>query len=202
MPGIFIDPSMKGQLKAVFSRMERPIVLEVQGASAPRGDELLAAMGELCSLSNKLTLEASGGGECLPCVRILDEGGSWTGISFHGIPGGHEFTPFVLAIYNASGPGQKVDPAVLERIRAISRPVRIRILVSLECTACPELVITAQRIASLNPIVSCEAYDAALFASLAREFGAKAVPAMKAGDQPVEFGAMPIDKVLSIIERA
>jgi thioredoxin reductase (NADPH) len=31
------------------------------------------------------------------------------GLAFHGVPGGHEFTSFVLGMYNASGPGQAMD---------------------------------------------------------------------------------------------
>ncbi len=193
---------MEGQLQGVFSRMERPLVLEVQGASAHYGRDLLAAMGELCALTPKLSLKSSDGGEDLPCVRILNEEGVWTGLSFHGIPGGREFTAFMLAIYNASGPGQSIDPALAERIRAIRHPVSMRILVSLECMACPELVIPSQRAAALNPLVSCEAYDAALFPALARKIGARSVPALKAGDLPVEFGIMPLERVVSLLERA
>lgn len=202
MPGSFIDPSMNGQLQAVFSRMERPIVLEVQGASRGRGHELFNAMAELCALTTKLSLKPAEEGEDLPCVRILDERGRWTGLAFHGIPGGREFTSFMLGIYNASGRGQSVDPAIRQRIEAISHPVRMRVLVSNECMACPELVIPAQRIATLNPLISCEIYDIALFPNLAREFGAVAVPALKAGSLPLKFGAMPIESVLDIVERA
>ncbi len=202
MPGIFIDPSMNGQLQAVFSRMERPIVLEVQGASTGRGQELFNAMSELCALTTKLSLKPTEEGEDLPCVRFLYESGKWTGLAFHGIPGGREFTPFMLGIYNASGRGQSVDPSIRERIAAISHPVHMRILVSNECMACPELVIPAQRIATLNPLISCEIYDIALFPNLACEFGAVAVPALKAGSLPLKYGAMPIESVLDIVERA
>ena len=59
----------------------------------------------------------------------------------HGVPGGHEFTSFVLGLYNASGPGQTLDEEILSGIRSL-KPAHMNILVSLSCTMCPELVLS------------------------------------------------------------
>ena len=71
-------------------------------------------MEELCALTNKLSLEvnpemSSEEVEDRPCVRVCRADDSWTGLAFHGVPGGHEFTSFVLGLYNAAGPGQALD---------------------------------------------------------------------------------------------
>ena len=65
--------------------------------------------------------------------------------------GGHEFTSFVLGLYNAAGPGQALDEATMAAIQAIQQPTDLQILVSLSCTMCPELVTAAQRLAAANP---------------------------------------------------
>ena len=39
----------------------------------------------------------------IPSVNICLEDGTWSGLTFHGVPGGHEFTSFILVIYNVSG---------------------------------------------------------------------------------------------------
>ena len=71
--------------------------------------------------------------------------GSWTGLAFHGVPGGHEFTSFVLGLYNAAGPGQALDEDTRAAIQSVQKPIKLEILVSLSCTMCPELVTAAQR---------------------------------------------------------
>lgn len=125
-----------------------------------------------------------------PCVRVLVDGKP-TGLAFHGVPSGHEFNSFVLGLYNAAGPGQPIDDDLAERVRAIGSPVDVMILVSLSCTMCPETVLSAQRIASLNPNVRAEAYDVSHFPELKDRYGAMSVPCIvvnRDGSQRVEFG--------------
>lgn len=59
---------------------------------------------------------------------------------------------------------------------AIDTPIDVMILVSLTCTMCPETVLAAQRIASLNPNVRAEAYDVAHFPELKDQYGAMERP--------------------------
>lgn len=101
----------------------------------------------------------------------------FTGLAFHGVPSGHEFNSFVLGLYNAAGPGQPLDDDLKARAEAIDTPIDVMILVSLTCTMCPETVLAAQRIASLNPNVRAEAYDVAHFPELKDQYGAMSVPA-------------------------
>ena len=69
------------------------------------------------------------------------------------------YTSFVIGLYNAAGPGQEVDAQIMERIHAIKKPLHIKILVTLACSMCPDLVIAAQKIAAENPQVTAEIYD-------------------------------------------
>ena len=87
----------------------------------------------------------------------------------------------MLALYNAAGPGQSLPAGAEEAIRAIQRPVQMQVFVSLSCTMCPELVAAAQRIASLNPLVSAEAYDLNHFPSLRDQYEVMSVPCLIIG---------------------
>ena len=111
-----------------------------------------------------------------------------TGLAFHGVPGGHEFTSFVLGLYNAAGPGQALDEDVRRQIEALERPVDMKILVSLSCTMCPDLVIAAQRIAVLNPKVTAEVYDLAHFEQVKKRYNVISVPCLVVDDERVTFG--------------
>lgn len=96
--------------------------------------ELKQYMTGLAALTDKLSVEVAeqvAAEEAAPCVHILRADGADTGLAFHGVPGGHEFTSFVLGLYNAAGPGQALDAEAAAQIKAISEPVDMKILVSL-----------------------------------------------------------------------
>ena len=139
-------------------------------------------MTELEKYTDKLTVQesnsASDSAALLPFVEVLTSFGEKTGLAFHGVPGGHEFTSFILGLYNAAGPGQPLDPAIREKILAIDHRVQMQILVSLSCTMCPDLVVAAQRIASLNPLVTAEVYDIAHFPDLKEKYNIMSVPCL------------------------
>ncbi|MBT1166933.1 FAD-dependent oxidoreductase [Bifidobacterium simiarum] len=127
----------------------------------------------------------------------------FTGLAFHGVPSGHEFNSFVLGIYNAAGPGQPLGDDLKARIAAIDEPVNVTLLVSLTCTMCPETVLSAQRVASLNPNVRAEAYDVSHFPELKDQYGVMSVPCIVIdhadGSQKVEFGKKNIPQMLDLL---
>ena len=141
--------------------MEHPLILRAALDGRPVSAELRRVLEELEELTDKLSVEylPPADDSERPCVRILRQDGEDTGIAFHGVPGGHELSSFVIALYNAAGPGQSLEPAVIEAIARIDRPVNLKVLVSLSCTMCPELVMAAQRIAAASAWVTAEAYD-------------------------------------------
>ena len=198
-----IPEEMKGQLEAVFSRMEKPLRLRLYLDERPISQELKGYMEELGRLTDKLRVEIAE--EKLaerPCVRILREDGTWTGLAFHGVPGGHEFTSFVLGLYNASGPGQTIDQESLARLKALEGPVRMKILVSLSCTMCQELVTAAQKIAAENPNVTAEVYDLNHFPDLRDTYRVMSVPCLVINDgEQVYFGKKNVGQLLDLLHK-
>ena len=198
-----IPEKMKGQLEAVFSRMENPLRLRLYLDEQPISQELKGYMEELGRLTDKLRVEIAE--EKLaerPCVRILREDGTWTGLAFHGVPGGHEFTSFVLGLYNAAGPGQTIGQESMARLKELVRPVRMKILVSLSCTMCPELVTAAQKIAAENPNVTAEVYDLNHFPDLRDTYRVMSVPCLVINDgEQVSFGKKNVGQLLDLLHK-
>lgn len=112
-------PDMKAQLDAVFTRMEQPLLLKLYLGNDTVSSELEDYMQTLASLTDKLSVEIADrqnkNGDA-PCVRTCLSNGTETGLAFHGVPGGHEFTAFVLGLYNTAGPGQTLDSTLNEKI--------------------------------------------------------------------------------------
>lgn len=190
------------QLETVFSRMEQPLALRLFLDDRPVSAELRAYMIKLASLTDKLTVEeeAASGTEETPCVKVCRRDGTPTGLAFHGVPGGHEFTSFVLGLYNASGPGQPLAETARERIAKIEKDIHITILVSLTCTMCPELVTSAQRVASLNPRVTTDVYDLNHFPALREKYNVMSVPCFVLNDGALHFGKKNVDQLLDLLE--
>lgn len=198
--GLF-SGEMKAQLEAVFARMAKPLVLRLYLDDRPVSEELKQYMTGLAALTEKLSVEVAD--EPLaeaPCVRILRQDGTDTGLAFHGVPGGHEFTSFVLGLYNAAGPGQALGEETAARIQSIGEPVDMKILVSLSCTMCPELVTAAQKIAAENQNVRAEVYDLNHFAELKDRYNVMSVPCLVVGDTKVSFGKKNIEQLLDFIQ--
>lgn len=199
---IFSD-EIRSQLDAVFSKMAKPLVLKLYLDERPVSRELERYMKSLAELTAWLTVEYEGrdtGEEELPAVRVCRMDGTDTGLSFHGVPGGHEFTSFVLGLYNAAGPGQMLDEDVAQRISDITDPVNMKILVSLSCTMCPELVTAAQRIASANPLITAGVYDLNHFPALKDRYQVMSVPCLVINDQQISFGKKNIRQLLELIQ--
>jgi len=198
-PGELFTPDMRAQLDAVFARMERPVTLRLYLDERPVSAELKGYMEALAALTDKLSAEVSNeAGEHAPCVRLY-AGGEYTGLAFHGVPGGHEFTSFVLGLYNAAGPGQALDEDIRRDIAAIAEPVNLQVLVSLSCTMCPELVTAAQRIAAASPNVTAEVYDLNHFGDIKDRYQVMSVPCLVINHEKVSFGKKNIRQLLDLI---
>ena len=188
-------------LKTIFDKMQRELILKLELDDREISKELEAYMRELASFSNKLSIETfkSDNEECSPCVKIYYKDGTYSNVAFHGVPGGHEFTSFMLGLYNLSSEGQPIDEKIKSQVISIDKKISFTILVSLSCTMCPDLVIAATRIASLNPLVSVDVYDINHFRHLKERYNAMSVPCYVINDQSPSFGKKSIQELLNQI---
>ena len=200
--GDFFTPEIKAQLAGVFEKMARPLVLRLALDERPVSEELRRFMEELSGMTDKLRPEITppeSAGTDTPWAGLYLEDGTYRGIAFHGVPGGHEFNSFVIGLYNAAGPGQPLDPETAEAVRAIDRPASMKILVSLTCTLCPDLVMAAQRMAAENPRITAEAYDLNHFPELRDRYKVMSVPCLVINDSIVSFGKKNIRELLALL---
>ena len=200
--GLF-DEAMMAQLNTVFGRMANPLTLKLYLDERPVSAELKGYMEELASVTDKLKVEAAASAEGVdaPCVRVCRADGSWSGLAFHGVPGGHEFTSFVLGLYNAAGPGQPLDEDVLAGVRSIAEKKDVKVLVSLACTMCPELVTATQRLAAENEKITAEVYDINHFPALKDQYNVMSVPCLVINDgEKITFGKKNAAQVLELLK--
>ena len=194
---------MRQQLDTVFTRMERPLLLKLYLDKRPISAELESFISALVAISDKLELEVcdrQAQDTFAPCVEVCLADGTPTGLAFHGVPSGHEFTSFVLGLYNAAGPGQAIDEDTKRQIEAITEAVDIKILVTLSCTMCPDLVVATQRIAAENPNVTAHVYDIRHFEDLKNQYKVMSVPCLVINNNQVFFGKKSIHQIIELLK--
>ena len=194
---------MRQQLDSVFSRMEKRLMLKLYLDDRPISVEQENFITALVALTDKLTAEVVdrlASESFAPCVKVCLEDGTDTGLAFHGIPSGHEFTSFVLGLYNAAGPGQALDEPTRQQIAAIMNKTDMKILVTLSCTMCPDLVVAAQRIAAENPMLTAHVYDIRHFENLKNQYNVMSVPCLVINDKQVSFGKKNISQILELLK--
>lgn len=196
---------MKEQLDNIFSKMAQPLVLKLFLDDRAVSAELESYMTSLAALTENLSVDVEDrntSSDIAPCVKICLSDSTETGLAFHGVPGGHEFTSFILGLYNAAGPGQSVDKDIEAEIAAIDHKLDLKVLVTLTCSMCPDLVTAVQRIASMNKNVTAEIFDLNHFPDLRDKYKVMSVPCLVINNDKVSFGKKNIRQVLELIENA
>ena len=196
------DEQMREQLSTVFAKMNRPLILKLYLNEKPISDELEKFIQTLAGPTDKLSVQIADRQSpdiTAPCVKVCREDGAETGLAFHGVPSGHEFTSFVLGLYNAAGPGQAIDAETKRIIGKIQNPLDMKILVTLSCSMCPDLVTAAQRIAAESSVISAEVYDIHHFPELKSKFNVMSVPCLVINDQHVSFGKKNLSQLADML---
>lgn len=111
--------------------------------------------------------------EHTPAIVIANENVDDLGIRYYGTPAGHEFGALVQAILMA---GSRDAPATSSKVMDIDMHTTISIFVTPKCPYCPQAVLTAFKIALVNPFVKAEAIMANDFEQLSSEYGVSSVP--------------------------
>ena len=87
-----------------------------------------------------------------------------------------------------------------EAISTIDHRVDLKVLVSLSCTMCPDLVIASQKLASLNENVTAEVYDLNHFPEIKDQYQVRSVPCLVINDgEKISFGKKNIRQILELI---
>ena len=207
-----LNDDLRKQIKSILNMMQNEITLvsiidENNEKSLEFRDLILdmESLGEklhveLYKKSENLEIENKINADKLPVVALLDKDKNYSGVKFHGVPGGHELNSFILAIYNLAGPGQQLDGDILNSIKAFDKKTNLKVVVSLSCTLCPDVVVASQRLAIENKNIETEMIDLSLFKEIKDKHKIMSVPAIIVNDEKVHFGSKKIDEILSLIK--
>ena len=194
-----LDSAIKNQLQEYMTRLINPIKLVVYTDENPASKEMIEMLEEVGSLSEKITLSKEADvSKRIPSFEINREK-EITGITFAGIPSGHEFTSFVLALLQASGYPVKIDAEKIEQIKNIKDKFHFETYISLSCHNCPDVVQALNVMSIINPNISHVMIDGALFQKEVEDKQIMAVPTIYLNGKPFGQGRMELDEIVSKI---
>lgn len=195
-----LDANLKTQLKAYLEKVTRQVDITAYVDDSAKSGEMLALLQEIAELSGQLRLtEKRDAAQRTPSF-VLKHAGSGEGIRFAGIPMGHEFTSLVLALLQTGGHPPKLEPQVIEQIKALPGPLHFETYISLSCHNCPEVVQALNLMAVINPGISSTMIDGMLFQDEINERKIMAVPSVYLNGVAFGQGRMTVEEVLAKVD--
>lgn len=194
-----IDHQVINQVKGVLGNLSTPFTFIVErNPNDAKAADNSQFVEDVASCSPLLSVEYRDGNGFRFSVL---HNGEPTGISFRGIPNGHEFTSLLLVLLNGDGQGRNLpDAALTQRIKALKGDIQLRTYVSLTCTNCPDVVQALNVMALLNPAISHETIDGAVCQDEVERLNIQAVPAVYLGDELLHVGRGTLGGLLEELE--
>ncbi|RSK29133.1 alkyl hydroperoxide reductase subunit F [Bacillus sp. HMF5848] len=192
---MILEADLKAQLNQYLQLMEGDVLLKVSVGSDDVSRDMLALVEELASMSPRIKVEKVEL-ERTPSFSV-NRPSEDTGITFAGIPLGHEFTSLVLALLQVSGRAPKVDQSVIDQIKSIKGEYHFETYVSLSCHNCPDVVQALNVMSVLNPSITHTMIDGAAFKAEVENKDIMAVPTVFLNGETFGSGRMSLEEILA-----
>ncbi|MFG0379724.1 alkyl hydroperoxide reductase subunit F [Pseudomonas sp. zbq_18] len=194
-----LDANLKAQLKTYLEKVTQPFEIVASLDDGDKSQELLGLLNDIVGLTDKITLKTDGSDARRPSFA-LNRPGEDTGVTFAGIPMGHEFTSLVLALLQVGGHPSKLDAETIAQIKSIEGTFEFETYFSLSCQNCPDVVQALNLMAVLNPNIRNVSIDGALFQEEVERRQIMAVPSIYLNGEVFGAGRMEVKEILAKID--
>ena len=194
-----LDDSLKAQLQQYLGLLRQPIRLIASLDDSETGTDMKSLLETIVSLSDKVTLDTSGSDARKPSFVVAREGET-QGVRFAGLPLGHEFTSLVLALLWTGGHPPKVEPEVIDAIKALDGDFSFEVYMSLTCHNCPDVVQALSLMAIFNPNVKTVVIEGGAFQKEVEERQIMAVPMVFLNGEVFASGRMSVEEIVAKLD--
>ena len=192
-----LDAQIKGQLAQYLQLLESDVVLQAQLGDDENSQKVRDFLEEIAAMSERISM-ASANLSRTPSFKIAKQGQE-SGVEFAGLPLGHEFTSFVMALLQVSGRPPKIEDDLAARIKAIQKPLHLETYVSLTCHNCPDVVQAFNIMAVLNPNIRHTMVEGGMFQEEVESKKIMSVPAVFHDGQLFHSGRATIDELVEMV---
>jgi len=192
---MLLDTDIKQQLAQYLQLIEDDILIKLSAESDDISKDMVALVDEIAAMSPKIQIQNSQLSRT-PSFSV-NRIGEDTGVTFAGIPLGHEFTSLVLALLQVSGRAPKVEQKLIDQIKNIKGEYHFESYISLSCHNCPEVVQSLNLMSILNPGITHTMIDGAAFKEEVESKNIMAVPTVYLNGDFFSSGRMTLEEILS-----
>ncbi len=199
-----LDDALKSQLAAYLERVTVPIEMVASLGDDANSVEMRELLQTIQSLrADKITVSYDGQDTRKPSFS-LKRVGTDTSLRFAGLPLGHEFTSLVLALLWSGGHPPKVEPDVIEQIRALRSAdggdFNFEVYMSLTCHNCPDVVQALSLMAIFNPNIKTTVIEGGAFQAEVNSREIMAVPSIYLNGALFGNGRMLVEEIVAKLD--
>ena len=194
-----LDAAATAQLKSYLERIVVPIELVASVDDSAKSRELLELLEETAALSVKITVRRDGVDQRRPSFTIARIGTD-VSVTFAGIPMGHEFPSYVLALLQVGGHPAKALEDTLDAIGDLDGNYHFETYFSLTCQNCPDVVQALNLMSIINPRITHTAIDGALFQDEIEAREVLAVPTVFLNGEVFDQGRMTLEQIVAKLD--
>ncbi len=190
-----LDSALREQLNQYLALMEGDVQIGMSIADDSVSLEMKEMLSEVAAISDHIHLGETKL-ERTPSFSLSKRGEEGR-IVFAGIPMGHEFSSFILALLQTSGRSPKVEPGTIDRIKQLSDPMNFETYVSLSCHNCPDVVQALNVMSVLNPNIKHTMVEGGTFKEEVTDKDILAVPAVYLNGEFFHGGRTSLEELLN-----
>ena len=194
-----LDQALKNQLAAYLQRVTQPFELVASLDDSQTSREMQNLLETIAGLSDHITLRTDGQDGRRPSFA-LQRLGSDSQLRFAGLPLGHEFTSLVLALLWTGGHPPKVEPELIEQIKALDGDFAFEVYMSLSCHNCPDVVQALSLMAILNPKIRTTVIEGGAFKAEVDARQVMAVPMVFLNGEVFGSGRMLLEEIVAKLD--
>ncbi|MGP6207543.1 protein disulfide oxidoreductase [Cuniculiplasma sp. SKW3] len=177
----------------------------------PYCKDTLGLLQEMTELSPKIKLEVHQVGdedskkynvEKSPVTVLISDRFPDGNVRYFGIPSGYEFSSLIEDIETFSTGNVELKEKTVEILKAIEKPVNIRVFITPTCPYCPSAVRTAHKFSLVNKNIVSDMVESYEFEEESEEAGVSSVPHITINKDTEFVGALPEDEFLSYVIEA
>ncbi len=192
-----LDKETKQNLEQYLALIESPIVFSVSLDTSENSQKLAEFTKEISEMSPKISWKKK---ELMRTPSFsISPLGKESGIIFAGIPLGHEFASFLLALLQISGRAPKISESLSLKIKQIKQKLHFDSYVSLTCHNCPDVVQALNILAVLNPNITHTMIEGGMFQKEIDDKQIMAVPTVFLNGEEFSSGRMTIEQIVEKI---
>jgi glutaredoxin-like protein len=133
----------------------------------------------------------------IPAIALVSKKNN--GIRFYGAPSGYEFAALIEDIVDVSNGKTSLSARTKEKLKEVSKPIRIQVFSTPTCPYCPQAVRLAHQFAVENSSICADMVEIIEFPFLGQRYAVMGVPKVVINESINFVGALPEERFLEYV---